>query len=751
MSAFGALKRILSSGRGGERKARSGGFLTRLARNQAGNAMVIMAIAIFPLAGLVGGALDMSRIYLVKTRLQQACDAGALAGRRTMGAGQWNANSNAANAAAQRFFDNNFENNAYGTASLTRSFAETAGRVTGTASVTVPMTLMRIFGTTQHLVSVACDAEMRLPNTDVMFVLDTTGSMGDPIPGDSNTKITTLRFAVKCFYETVARLNTNADCTPGTPGPTGGTGNQTQIRFGFVPYATNVNVGRLLQNTWMADTWQYQTRTPNTTAVQTWTPGPDVDPTSWSGWSARPASYDNASGYGTFSLVSGNVTVNGTTYNRHPTTVTTSGNCTALNNLAGSSSTLVAREETNGTIGSPSYGAYSPAGPVYGTHSQQTRTGTRTQTQTMRGYRYRWFNPPGSEPNGCYLEASGTSTYDRTSTGTGTRAITWTQYQRLDSWRYHQASQTISGLKAGGSNWNGSVSLPISSATVSNVHLSGSSSATTLTIPANSNVSWDGCIEERPTVRTTNFSPIPAGAYDLNIDLVPTSSNTSSFWGPALPGAVYLRANGSGATTSTVDTSSNFTRADQYDYSCPTQARRLQSWPTASPFETYVDSLTPNGNTLHDIGLVWGARLMSPTGIFASDNALTSGGGEIERHMIFMTDGQTCTSQYGYAAYGVPWYDRRQTSASAEPGAGCGDTGELTEQVNLRFSALCSAVKNQNITLWVVYFGSTDPNTLNRMTACATPGRFFYANNSAGLISSFRTIADQISQLRLTR
>src|SRR3712207_9024157 len=48
------------------------------------------------------------------------------------------------------------------------------------------------------------------------------------------SKITTLRFAVKCFYETVARLDTNADCTPGTPGPTGGTGTQAQIRFGFV-------------------------------------------------------------------------------------------------------------------------------------------------------------------------------------------------------------------------------------------------------------------------------------------------------------------------------------------------------------------------------------------------------------------------------------------------------------------------------------------------------------------------------------
>ncbi|MEA3015326.1 MAG: hypothetical protein QOI38_48 [Sphingomonadales bacterium] len=788
MSAFGALKRILSSGRSGERKARPGGFLTRLARNQAGNAMVIMAIAIFPLAGLVGGALDMSRIYLVKTRLQQACDAGALAGRRTMGAGQWNANSNAANAAAQRFFDNNFENNAYGTSSLTRTFSEAAGRVTGVASVTVPMTLMRIFGTTQHLVSVACDAEMRLPNTDVMFVLDTTGSMAETLPGDSSSKITALRFAVKCFYETVARLNTNADCTPGTPGPTGGTGSQTQIRFGFVPYATNVNVGRLLQNGWLADTWQYQTRVPRTTAVQSWSSGPDVDPTSWSAWSARPASYNNASGYGTFSLVSANVTVNGTTYNRRRTTVTTSANCTAQNNLAGSSSTLVASEETDGTVGSPSYGSYTPAAPVYGTHSQQTRTGTRTQTQTMRGYRYRWFDPSGSaDPLGCYLERSGTSTYDRTSTGTGTRAITWTQYQQFNGWRYQLASQNTSGLKAGGSSWNGSVSLPLSTTTVSNVHLSGSSSATTLTIPANTNVAWNGCIEERQTARASSYTagfngppvqaPSPGTALDLDIDSVPSTGTSGSLWGPSLPGAVYLRGEWLDSNTyiqgtpnynATVDHNGDYWRADQTAYqntwaeftpaACGSEARKLRTWSTSADvtlFQNYVDALTPVGNTHHDIGLLWGARFMSPTGIFASENATTPQGGEIERHMIFMTDGQTCTNPSSYAAYGLASWDRRQTSASSVPTAGCDDEnsdgGTLSQQVNARFSAICTAVRNKNITLWVVYFGSTDADTVDRMTACATPGRFFYANNSAGLISSFRTIADQIAQLRLTR
>ena len=57
------------------------GFLSRLRTAEAGNTLAIGAAALLPLIGLVGGGVDMSRMYIVKTRLQHACDAGALAGR----------------------------------------------------------------------------------------------------------------------------------------------------------------------------------------------------------------------------------------------------------------------------------------------------------------------------------------------------------------------------------------------------------------------------------------------------------------------------------------------------------------------------------------------------------------------------------------------------------------------------------------------------------------------------------------------
>lgn len=63
----------------GDRIKRALFILMRLYHNQAGNTLAIVAAGLLPLLGLIGGGVDMSRIYLTKTRMQQACDAGALA------------------------------------------------------------------------------------------------------------------------------------------------------------------------------------------------------------------------------------------------------------------------------------------------------------------------------------------------------------------------------------------------------------------------------------------------------------------------------------------------------------------------------------------------------------------------------------------------------------------------------------------------------------------------------------------------
>ena len=83
--------------------------------------------------------------------------------------------------------------------SLARSYSEANDNVTGTTSATVPMAQMQIFEEKEKVITVNCKAELRIPNFDVMFVLDTTGSM-EQIPVNSTiTKMVGLRRAVKCF------------------------------------------------------------------------------------------------------------------------------------------------------------------------------------------------------------------------------------------------------------------------------------------------------------------------------------------------------------------------------------------------------------------------------------------------------------------------------------------------------------------------------------------------------------------------
>ena len=124
---------MLNSGGNALKKTPYSGFLVRLAKNRAGNVMPLVAAAVFPMAAMIGGAVDLSRIYMTQARLQNACDAGALAARRSMSG---TAPTSADITEGNKFFDFNFPTGSFGTGTVTRSFA--AG------SKTVNMDIVRL-------------------------------------------------------------------------------------------------------------------------------------------------------------------------------------------------------------------------------------------------------------------------------------------------------------------------------------------------------------------------------------------------------------------------------------------------------------------------------------------------------------------------------------------------------------------------------------------------------------------------------
>ncbi|OJY64407.1 MAG: hypothetical protein BGP16_02475 [Sphingobium sp. 66-54] len=644
-------------------------FLTRLRHDTAGNTIALVAAAIIPLAGMIGGAVDMSRLYLVKTRMQQACDAGALAGRKAMGGGGWTTGTNNGSTedTANKLFNANFVTGAYGTGTLINTFEESNGTVTGTASVIVPMTLMRIFNMTERNVSVSCTAKMEIPNTDVMFVLDVTGSMA------TDNKIGGLKSAVKCFYESLLRVNTTEVCG-NDPTATSST-TTAQIRMGFVPYSVNVNVGKLLPNAFLADDWAYDSRR--------------------YGWDG--VTYDTNNSASNWTYVSGSAV----TGNRYE------GTCPS-------------NTKSSSDVTSPTTTTTAPDGTITTSYTiTRTTTGMEYESSTSGGWNNRKY----------YCTATTYTNYQE-------RQVNSTVKSPHYAYTYERRTLNVSGLKAGGDTWNNSIPLDV-----------GTAGATT-------NVVWKGCIEERHTYQNTDgtpgdeWSPVPAEALDMNIDLVPTATSTyNSFWGPLLNGATWARYNWgysnctkSGRTTSSVDTSCN---ASSSSVACPTEARKLTTYNTPGPFESYVNSLSTGGNTYHDIGMLWGARLMSPTGIFASENAFTPAGRAIQRHLIFMTDGDTNTTNTDYSAYGIGYYSRLQAQGNLS------DT-QMDNMTDARTAALCTAIKNMNITLWVISYGSgVGTATETRLENCASPGRYYKASDGAALIARFRQIASEISELRL--
>lgn len=642
-------------------------FLTSLGKSEAGNTLAITAAAVVPIIALIGGGVDVSRYYVVKSRLQAACDSAALAARKAMDGTTW---STDAETVGENFFETNYPAGTMGTTGADIELdSPTTGVVSGSATVTAPPTLMALFDAANKTISVECSAKMLLPNTDIVFALDTTGSMADTNPDDTVSRIQALRDAVNSFYTTLA-----------SAAPAGVT-----LRYGFVPFSSTVNVGKLLKREWMVDNWTYQSRIDNGTTTSGGTPG--------------------------------------------------SSETTKIGNWTKVSGSKVSENEPNGSLencvpsGSNTYSA-SPVTYSDWVYSDYPGGGTqrdRNHYRTETGIQY-----SASISSGVCKRSKTTYTNFKT-----TRTETVTPVPTPDKpgstvykWIYLQRSFDVSALKGG----------PADGTTLM--------SGTSFVVPklgnshANLTVDWAGCIEERKTLRSTETAVKLGEPFDLNIDLVPDVTDDDTRWRPFLPKLVYWRK-GSKTTwdTNSYNSNSNLARSDSQDggqsAACPTAAKNLATM-TSSEVSSYLTSLTPSGFTYLDIGMIWAARLISPTGLFAASNSSL----QRQRHIIYLTDGDIETKNYVYDAYGLSALDRRRTATTAVP-----TDDDQNTLVGDRFASLCTAVKNKGITVWVIAFGT---ELTDLLADCASDGRAFQADDAATLNEKFAEIAASIAQLRLT-
>ncbi len=642
-----------------------------LRSDTAGNVYAMAAAALFPIAAIIGGGVDIGRAYMAQARLQQACDAGALAGRRAM-TGTTMSSTDAAE--ARKFFDFNFPEGSFDTDPFTKvngldnpRFVDGPGdkSVRGFAQTTLNTSIMKIFGYQKMNLKVDCTSRLDIGNVDVMMVLDVTGSMnwkpdGSYTSTESEKRITGLKDAVKDFYNIL--------------GTGDGAANSSQIRYGFMPYNAMINVGETLYDenpSWLVggvgssteDEWNYQTRRAH--------------------W-----------------LIPGTGKV--TTYEQ----INVAG---AYGNDRDACEYDFGRNRTTSPV-------WSPGDSGYGSGTPLTQNGYYYE---FSYYSYRRYS------SGYKLCTRKVERYD----SPPVKTTEWQPGAVFDFWEYdefdHDVSTYVASIKSG----NPSALRP-----------------TLYNNPSNDTDGprdrWDGCIEERDTYSniTSTTNAIPANAHDLDIDLIPNSKATR--WRPYWDGVEYLR-NGYSASNS----------------SCPAKGRRLAEYASydAAPgldadgntlysgnLETYINALSPNGNTNHTIGMIWGARFLSPTGLFAAENTKTKNGFNIARHLIFMTDGDMNVFPNRYNVYGYNYLDGRLASTST------GQT-EYEARQSQRFQLMCSAVKAQGVTVWVIQFTASStiqPHLLN----CATSAdHAAAATSNAALQAAFGDIAKTIGGLRLSK
>jgi len=159
-------------------------------KNQRGFAIIFYATMLTFVISVVGLAVDVGTIYMIKARLSSAVDAASLAAGRSVNlANTLSQAQTAAISAAQQFFTANFPNgyfNTLGTPTVTPVLTqETDGNgnpngvldIAVTASVTAPTYFMNIFNVHNLTVSATGTASRR--GLVLMLVLDQSSSMGN--------------------------------------------------------------------------------------------------------------------------------------------------------------------------------------------------------------------------------------------------------------------------------------------------------------------------------------------------------------------------------------------------------------------------------------------------------------------------------------------------------------------------------------------------------------------------------------------
>ena len=322
--------------------------------------------------------------------------------------------------------------------------------------------------------------------------------------------------------------------------------------------------------------------------------------------------------------------------------------------------------------------------------------------------------------------------------------------------------------------------------------------------------SWQGCVEARPVPYNNNdelpststpatlfvpmFAPDEAkhvwrdinrdGVNDLNSDSFGYSNNWWTDWADTTATArqtdmrKYYRVKPYGSTDASSGTGPN--------YSCTTSPiTPLQDVTTTAgkdKITAAIDAMAPTGNTNVPEGTAWGWRVVSSQAPFTEGRSETEKGND--KVVIVLTDGANTYGDLGstddaknrstYAAYGyvgknygsttvTRLFTDTSTSINKTDYTATNYTAALDEQMQ----KLCANAKSAGVLLMMVSLDlstsvTAEKKAIDALKACSSDSRFrkdptnptkpakLYWNTTGGNLSTtFKEIADELSNLRI--
>lgn len=301
-----------------------------------------------------------------------------------------------------------------------------------------------------------------------------------------------------------------------------------------------------------------------------------------------------------------------------------------------------------------------------------------------------------------------------------------------------------------------------------------------------SNVSWKGCVEERPYPLSVNDTPPDTSNPDtlFEPEFAPDEPDYGGYYTTYYNS--YLNDSGGSCTSVRCHyygqhggcycshgypcTYPELTDREKQERLCkydgasasssygPNQnclsTKILPLTPTPSTIITRINSMVANGGTNIHAGAIWGFRVLSPGAPYTEGRDYDTATSKV---MILMTDGANTyytSSNMNKAAYYYPfgYLWNVQNDATRLGTSSLYSASDVEEQMDTLTVQSCQAAKNAGIEVYAI--GLSPPNTSTRtmLTNCASGSdHAYFPTDSSQLNSVFEEIALKLADLRLQR